>query len=88
MTGQHSFIADLDEGCPAAAGWVDYFDHLTLPLTGQALADAQAIVADWDDPASPQGDLGDCWGCVANVNRLRALIHQATTGPSRADGPR
>jgi hypothetical protein len=85
MTGQGIFLADLENGCPAAPGWVAYFDTLTLPLTGQALAEAQAIVADWDDPASPQGDLGDCWGCVANVNRLRALIDQAT---SRAGGSR
>jgi hypothetical protein len=83
MTTQHVFIADLEEGCPAAAGWVDYFDHLTLPLTGQALADAQAILTDWDDPDSPQGGLGDCWGCTANVDRLRALVDQAT---SREDG--
>jgi hypothetical protein len=80
------FIADPEEGCPAAAaGWVAYFDHLTLPLTGQALADAQATLAAWDDPTSPQGDLGDCWGCVANVNRLRALIDQATQ-PSSSEG--
>ena len=79
MTGQGIVIADLEDGCPAAAWWVDYFDHLTLPLTGQALADAKATVAAWDDPASPQGELGDCWGCVANVNRLRTLIHQATS---------
>ena len=72
------FIADPEEGCPAAAGWVAYFDHLTLPLAGQALADAQATVAAWDDPDSPQGGLGDRWGCVANVNRLRNLIAQAT----------
>ncbi|HKQ01927.1 MAG TPA: hypothetical protein VJ735_16515 [Actinomycetes bacterium] len=76
---------DLDEGCPAAAFWIDYFDHLTLPLTGQKLANAQTTVADWDDPSSPQGGLGDCWGCTANVNRLRVLIHQAT---SVQDGPR
>ena len=82
------FITDPQEGCPAAAGWVAYFDHLTLPLTGQALADAQATVAAWDNPASPQGDLGDCWGCVANVNRLRALIAHATQTTTRADGPR
>jgi hypothetical protein len=89
MTNQHVFIADLEEGCPAAAGWVDYWDHLTLPLTGQALADAQAILADWGDPNSPQGDLGDCWGCTANVNRFRALIDQATNQPAtREDGPR
>ena len=44
MTNQHVFIADLEDGCPAAAGWVAYFDHLTLPLTGQALANAQAIL--------------------------------------------
>jgi hypothetical protein len=81
-------IADLEEGCPAAAFWIDYFDHLTLPLTGEKLADAQATVADWDDPDSPQGALGDCWGCAANVNRLRALIDQATTLSSREDGPR
>jgi hypothetical protein len=79
MTGEHIVIAGLEEGCPAAAGWVDYFDHLTLPLTGKELAEAHSIVADWDDPDSPQGDLGDCWGCVANVNRLRALIDQATS---------
>jgi hypothetical protein len=78
-------IADAADGCPAAAGWVDYFDHLTLPLTGQELADAQATVAGWDDPDSPQGGLGDCWGCMANVNRLRALVDQATQ-PCRADG--
>jgi hypothetical protein len=77
------FIADAADGCPAAAYWVDYFDHLTLPLTGKELADAQAILAAWDDPDSPQGGLGDCWGCVANVNRLRALVDQAT---SREDG--
>jgi hypothetical protein len=82
------FIADPGEGCPAAAGWVAYFDHLTLPLTGQALLDAQATVAAWDDPASPQGDLGDCWGCVANVNRLRALVAQATQPSSSEGGPR
>jgi hypothetical protein len=87
MTNQHIFIADLEDGCPAAADWVDYFDHLTLPLTGQALADAQAILAGWDDPNSPQGGLGDCWGCVANVNRFRALIDQATNQPAtREDG--
>ena len=80
------FIADAADGCPAAACWVDYFDHLTLPLTGQALADAQAILAGWDDPSSPQGGLGDCWGCVANVNRLRALVDQATQPAIRADG--
>ena len=78
------FIADLDEGCPAAAFWVSYFDHLTLPLAGQALAEAQATVAAWDDPNSPQGGVGDCWGCVANINRLRVLIHQALSGE---DGP-
>ena len=78
MTGEHIVIADLENGCPSAAGWVEFFDHLTLPLAGQELAEAQAIVADWDDPASSQGGLGDCWGCVANINRLRALIDQAT----------
>jgi hypothetical protein len=45
-------------------------------------------VAGWDDPDSPQGGLGDCWGCVANVARLRALVDQATQPASRADGPR
>jgi hypothetical protein len=30
----------------------------TCPLTGQALTDAQATVAGWDDPASPQGGPG------------------------------
>jgi hypothetical protein len=79
------FIADLEDGCPAAGGWVDYFDHLTLPLTGQELADAQATVAGGDDPDSPQGGLGDCWGCAAQVALLRGLIDQATSG---ADGPR
>jgi hypothetical protein len=88
MTNSGVFIADLEEGCPAAACWVDYFDHLTLPLTGQKLADAQATVAGWDDSDSPQGGLGDCWGCVANVNRLRTLIHQATQPPNQQDGPR
>jgi hypothetical protein len=73
------FIADLEDGCPAAAGWVAYFDHLTLPLYGQELIAARATVAAWDDPDSPQGGLGDCWGCTASVNRLRALIHQATS---------
>ena len=85
MTGEGVFIADLEDGCPAAAGWVDYFDHVTLPLAGQALAEAHAIVADWDDPSSPQGGLGDCWGCIANINRLRDLIDQTTRQP---DGPR
>jgi hypothetical protein len=85
MTERSVFIADLEDGCPAAAGWVAYFDHLALPLTGQALADAQATLADWDDPDSPQGGLGDCWGCVANVNRLRALVDQATR-PNGEDG--
>jgi hypothetical protein len=85
MSESPIFIADAEDGCPAAAGWVDYFDHLTLPLTGQALADAEAILADWDDPSSLQGGLGDCWGCVANVNRLCALIDQATH-PSRSGG--
>jgi hypothetical protein len=83
MTGEGIVIADLEEGCPAAAGWVAYFDHFTLPLTGQALTDAQATVAGRDDPNSPQGGLGDCWGCVANINGLRALINQVT---SREDG--
>ena len=45
MTNSGVFIADLEEGCPAAAFWIDYFDHLTLPLLGQKLADAQATVA-------------------------------------------
>ena len=85
MTDGGVFIADLEDGCPAAAFWIDYFDHLTLPLAGQKLADAQATVAGWDDPDSPQGGLGDCGGCTASVNRLRVLIHQATR---RADGPR
>jgi hypothetical protein len=88
MTNQHVCIADLEDGCPAAAGWVAYFDHLTLPLTGQALADAQATVAAWDDPASPHGDLGDCWGCAANINRLHALVDHATRLHTREDGPR
>jgi hypothetical protein len=89
MTGDSGvFIADLEEGCPAAAFWIDYFDHLTLPLTGQKLADAQATVAAWDDPDSPQGGLGDCWGCAANVNRLRVLIRHATQPANRQDGPR
>ena len=88
MTNEHVFIADLDEGCPAAAGWVDYFDHLTVPLTGKELADAQATVAAWDDPDSPQGGLGDCWGCVANVNRLRVLIAQAGQPADQEGGPR
>ena len=87
MTNEHVFIADLEDGCAAAAGWVAYFDHLTLPLTGQALAEGQATLAGWDDPSSPQGGLGDCWGCAANVARLRALVDQATHA-SRADGPR
>ena len=84
MSFERIFIADGDEGCPAAAGWVEFFDHLTLPLTGQDLLDAQATVAGWDDPDSPQGDLGDCWGCVANINRLRALVDQATRQPGGA----
>ena len=89
MTTHGIFIADLEDGCPAAAGWVAYWDHLTLPLTGKELADAQATVAGWDDPDSPQGGLGDCWGCAANVKRLRALVDQATSArPSREDGPR
>jgi hypothetical protein len=80
-------IADAEDGCPAAAGWVAYFDTLTLPLTGQDLTDAQATLASWDDPASPQGGLGDCWGCAAQVARLRALVDQATH-PSRDGGTR
>jgi hypothetical protein len=87
MTGQGIIIADREDGCPAAAGWLAYFDHLTLPLSGHDLTDAQATLAGWDDPESPQGGLGDCWGCVAQVARLRALVDQATH-PSRADGPR
>jgi hypothetical protein len=87
MTGQGIVIADLEEGCPAAAGWVAYFDHLTLPLAGQDLADPRATLAGWDDPNSPQGGLGDCWGCAARVTRLRALVDQATQ-LSRKDGPR
>jgi hypothetical protein len=85
MTGEGIFVAYLDEGCPAAPGWVAYFDTITLPLTGQDLIDAQATVAGWDDPDSPQGGLGDCWGCAAQVNRLRALVDQATQ-LSREDG--
>jgi hypothetical protein len=50
MSEHPVFVADAEDGCPAAAGWVAYFDHLTLPLTGQALADAQATLAAWDDP--------------------------------------
>ena len=34
MTNQHVFIADLEDGCPAAAGWVDYFDHLIPTMMG------------------------------------------------------
>ena len=85
MTDGGVFIADLEEGCPAATGWVAYFDHLTLPLAGKELTDAKVIVAGWDDPSSPQGGLGDCWGCAAQVARLRALIDQATH-PSRPGG--
>jgi hypothetical protein len=88
MSERSVFIADAEDGCPAAAGWVASFDTLTLPLTGQALLDAQATLAAWDDPASPQGDLGDCWGCAANVNRLRALIAQATQPASPEGGQR
>jgi hypothetical protein len=87
MTTDGIFIADLEDGCPAAAWWVAYWDHLTLPLSGQELIDARATVAGWDDPDSPQGGLGDCWGCTANVNRLRTLIDPATQ-PSRGGGPR
>jgi hypothetical protein len=87
MTGQGIVIADLEDGCPAAAGWIAYFDTLALALTGKELADAQATLASWDDPSSPQGGLGDCWGCTANVNRLRALVDQAIQ-LSREDGPR
>jgi hypothetical protein len=85
MTTDGIFIADLEDGCPAAAGWVDYFDHLTLPLTGQALIEALAILAGWDDPDSPQGGLGDCWGCTAQVARLRALVDQATQSSRGGD---
>ena len=88
MTGQGIVIADLEDGCPAAPGWIAYFDTLTLPLTGQDLSDARATLAGWDDPDSPQGGLGDCWGCAANVNRLRALIHQATQPANQEDGRR
>jgi len=83
MTGQGIVIADLEDGCPAAAGWVAYWDTFTLPLTGQDLLDAQDTLAGWDDPDSPQGGLGDCWGCAAQVARLRALVDQATSRPSR-----
>jgi hypothetical protein len=86
MSEHPVFIADAEDGCPAAAWWVAYFDHLTLPLVGQELAEAQAIVAAWDDPDSPQGGFGDCWGCVANVARLRALVDQAIARPNRQDG--
>jgi hypothetical protein len=86
MTGQGIVIADVEDGCPAAAGWVTYFDHLTLPLVVQELIDAQATLAGWDDPSSPQGGLGDCWGCAAQVARLRSLVDQATRPASRADG--
>ena len=88
MTTDGIFIADLEDGCPAAAFWIAYFDHLTLPLTGQKLANAQSTVAGWDDSDSPQGGLGDCWGCAANVNRLRVLIYQATQSANEQDGPR
>jgi hypothetical protein len=87
MTNEHVFIANSDKGCPAAAGWVDYFDHLTLPLAGEELAEARAIVAEWDDPNSAQGGLGDCWGCVANVNRLRVLVDQGTQPADQEGGP-
>jgi hypothetical protein len=88
MTGEGIFIADLEEGCPAAAGWVTYWDTLILPLAGQDLIDAKATVAGWDDPSSPQGGLGDCWGCAAQVARLRALVDQATRPSGREEGPR
>ena len=88
MTSSGVFIADLEDGCPAAAFWIAYFDTLTLLLTGQDLTDARATLAAWDDPDSPQGGLGDCSGCVANVNRLRALIHQATQPANQQDGRR
>jgi hypothetical protein len=88
MTGQGIVIADLEDGCPAAASWITYWDALTVPLTGKQLADAQAILASWDDPDSPQGGLGDCWGCAANVKRLRTLIDQATQPSGREDGTR
>jgi hypothetical protein len=58
MTGQGIVIADLEEGCPAAAGWVAYFDHLTLPLAGQDLADARATLAGWTTPTAPR----EAWG--------------------------
>jgi hypothetical protein len=64
MTNQYVFIADLEDGCPAAAGWVDYFDHLTLPLTGQALADAQAILpagTTRQPPKAAWGTAGAAW---------------------------
>jgi hypothetical protein len=88
QTGQGNVIAGLVDGCPAAPGWVAYWGHLTLPLTGQELADAQATVAGWDDPNIPQGGLGDCWGCAAQVARLRVLVDQATRPSGREDGTR
>jgi hypothetical protein len=51
------------------------------------LADARATLAGWDDPDSPQGDIGNCWGCAAQVTRLRAMVDQATQ-LSREDDPR
>ena len=80
------FIADLEEGCPAAAFWIDYFDHLTLPLTGQKLADAQATVAGWDDPEAPKAASATA-GAVppTSTGSAPVLIHQA---PAAQDGPR
>jgi predicted house-cleaning noncanonical NTP pyrophosphatase (MazG superfamily) len=85
MTQRPVFIAALEDGCPAAPGWAAYWTRLTLPLAGHDLIDAQATLAGWDDPNSPQGSLGDCLHCTAQVARLRTLVDQATQ-PSRADG--
>jgi hypothetical protein len=87
MTGQGIVIADLEDGCPAAAGWVAYFDHLTPAPRRPGLGRRPSHPGRLDDPNSPQGGLGDCWGCAAQVTRLRALVDQATQ-LSRKDGPR
>ena len=81
MTRQRTFLAGLEQGCPAAACWDAYWTEITLPLAGRDLYDATQTLAGWNDPDSPHGDLGDCPHCAEQVARLTRLVVEATGQP-------